>query len=60
MASVGGTQNAHAERQCSRSTTAPDRRFTGTVESRSVIAAAARARRVAACLQLSGIKDAQN
>jgi hypothetical protein len=31
-----------------------------TIKSRCVIAAAARTRRVAACLQLGGIKDAQN
>jgi hypothetical protein len=35
-------------------------RFTFTIESRCVIAAAARARRMAAFLQPGGIKDAQN
>ena len=38
----------------------PNGGFTFTVESRCVIAAAARTRRVAACLQLRGIKDARN
>jgi hypothetical protein len=36
------------------------RRFPFAIESRCVIAAAARTGRVAACLQLRGIKDARN